>query len=185
MPVGFEIHPTIGIARLGASEGFFIGPEPGLAPPPSYRDGGGILRQAARFRIFRVDRDGIGAIRAADEITNGDAEIEWTVHLANRKATALKLTKPDKRRKRRTAGVCCRYCDRRGQGSDHRPWTAVSLSCQDEGRVRWRPISRDAGDAGRGPPRAIDRTAHRPRRTWPVRLRAPTRARRQPVDDAE
>ena len=53
MPLSFEIHPTIGIARLGASDGFFIGPEPDEPPPSSYRDAGGILRQAARFRIFR------------------------------------------------------------------------------------------------------------------------------------
>ena len=57
MSISFEIHPTIGIARLGASDGFFIGPEPDEPPPSSYRDAGGILRQAARFRIFRVERD--------------------------------------------------------------------------------------------------------------------------------
>src|SRR5262245_44480723 len=98
MPVSFEIHPTIGIARVGASDGFFIGPEPGEPSPASYRDGGGILRQAARFRIFRVDRDAKGAIRSADEITEDKAEITWTVHLANRKATAFKVIEPAKRR---------------------------------------------------------------------------------------
>ena len=34
----YEIHPAIGIARVGSSrlgsdEGFFIGPEPGGSPP--------------------------------------------------------------------------------------------------------------------------------------------------------
>ena len=88
MPVQFEIHPTIGISRLGTSDGFFIGPEPDAQPPTSYRDEGGILRQAARFRIFRVERDMTGAIVTANEITSDAANIEWTVHLANRKATA-------------------------------------------------------------------------------------------------
>ena len=98
MSIGFEIHPTIGIARVGASAGFYIGPEPDHAPPKSYRDAGGILRQAARFRIFRVDRDDAGAIRTAEEITAADAEIAWTVHLANRKATAHKVIRPTERR---------------------------------------------------------------------------------------
>jgi hypothetical protein len=34
----FEVHPAIGVARLGSSRdpgalGFFYGPEPGVAPP--------------------------------------------------------------------------------------------------------------------------------------------------------
>lgn len=37
MPVTYEIHPAIGIARLGKStdpvNGFFPGPEPDGAPP--------------------------------------------------------------------------------------------------------------------------------------------------------
>jgi hypothetical protein len=91
MPVQFEIHPTIGISRLGTSDGFFIGPEPDRPPPTSYRDEGGILRQAARFRIFRVERAATGAVVTANEITSDTADIEWTVHLANRKATAFRM----------------------------------------------------------------------------------------------
>lgn len=86
---GFEIHPAIGIARAGTSTGFFIGPEPGTAPPPTYRDAAGhLLRQAARFRIFRCEREGDGTLKSATEVTAADATIEWTVHLANRKGAA-------------------------------------------------------------------------------------------------
>jgi L-Lysine epsilon oxidase N-terminal len=67
-----EIHPAIGIARVGSShadsdEGFFIGPEPGSSPPPSYRDSAGNLkRQAARFRIFACQRDDNGRLLEAN-----------------------------------------------------------------------------------------------------------------------
>jgi hypothetical protein len=85
----FEIHPAIGIARAGNSTDFFVGPEPGGTPPAKYRDpAGGLLRQAARFRIFRVSRADDGTLRSAKEVTAADATIEWTVHLANRKGAA-------------------------------------------------------------------------------------------------
>jgi hypothetical protein len=85
----FEIHPAIGIARVGTSREFFVGPEPGLAPPGTYRDAtGALLRQAARFRIFRVSRAADGTLRSAKEMTAADATIEWTVHPANRKGAA-------------------------------------------------------------------------------------------------
>ena len=96
MSVSFEIHPTIGIARVGTSDGFFVGPEPDGTPPASYRDAGGILRQAARFRLFRVDRDDSGTILDAQEVTPDEGEVTWTVHLANRKATAFKVKDPSK-----------------------------------------------------------------------------------------
>jgi hypothetical protein len=58
----YRIHPAIGIARLGNSPDFFIGPElPGLPGNldetsgafRSFRDASGqILRQSARFRVF-------------------------------------------------------------------------------------------------------------------------------------
>ncbi len=83
----FKIHPAIGIARLGNSpDGYFIGPEiPGANAPPSggYKDSQmKVKRQAARFRIFAYDADG----KVVKEITAADAEIEWTVQLANKKA---------------------------------------------------------------------------------------------------
>lgn len=91
MAVSYEIHPTIGFARIGNSSGFFVGPEPDQPAPAAYRDQEGILRQAARFRIYRVERDAAGAVTSASEVTEGVADIEWTVHLANRKATGPRL----------------------------------------------------------------------------------------------
>ena len=92
----YSIHPAIGIARLGSSEGlvpdtnFFYGPEiPGVTPvlhDSSYRDAAGFLRrQAARFRVYEHD-DAAGT--APNEVTVGGdvASIRWTVHLANKKA---------------------------------------------------------------------------------------------------
>src|SRR5262249_8809843 len=87
-----KIHSSIGIARLGNSQGeFFIGPErPGDRTPPEggYKDAEGrVKRQAARFRIFGYDEQG----RLVREITNDDATISWTVHLANKKASWRKF----------------------------------------------------------------------------------------------
>jgi hypothetical protein len=76
--ITYEIHPAIGIARVGSShadsdEGFFIGPEPGQLPPANYRDPNGYLkRQAARFRIFACQRDDRGRLLEADELTLAD-----------------------------------------------------------------------------------------------------------------
>jgi hypothetical protein len=92
-----KIHPSIGIARLGDSNTFFIGPEEpggpntgladgkGSAVPP-FRSGGQVKRQAARFRIFLYS-----SVPGPNPVElNSDnpevAEIEWTVHLANKKA---------------------------------------------------------------------------------------------------
>lgn len=82
------IHPPIGIARVGDSEEeFFLGPEvpePLPAGPDSYRDGKGKLkRQAARFRVFGLNAAG----QAVAELHAGNAEVAWTVHLANKKAS--------------------------------------------------------------------------------------------------
>jgi len=98
-----RIHPAIGVARVGDSpDEYFIGPErPGrqVPPPPGdghprgqhptgYKDGAGrIRRQAARFRIFGYDEDH----ELVQELTAADADITWTVHLANRKAAAPKF----------------------------------------------------------------------------------------------
>lgn len=92
-----KVHPAIGVARVGdAPTAFFIGPErpfagnvgadsgAGSAVTASFRDGGKVKRQAARFRIFHYPLVGL------PEELNLDhpevAEIEWTVHLANKKA---------------------------------------------------------------------------------------------------
>ncbi|MBL8213779.1 MAG: LodA/GoxA family CTQ-dependent oxidase [Bryobacterales bacterium] len=81
------IHPAIGIARVGNSpDGFFVGPElpwPTAAPEGGYKDpAGAIKRQAARFRIYGYDESGC----VTEELTAADAEIRWTVHVANKKA---------------------------------------------------------------------------------------------------
>src|SRR5215510_10255338 len=81
------ISPGIGIARVGNSDlEYFIGPEvPHFVPAPTggYKDRSGALkRQAARFRIYGFNSDG----QVVKEITSTDAEINWTVHVANKKA---------------------------------------------------------------------------------------------------
>jgi len=87
---GCKIHPAIGVARVGDSpDGYFIGPErPGIPARPGdglFKDAAGrIKRQAARFRIFGYDEHG----EVVREIKADEAEISWTVHLANRKAAA-------------------------------------------------------------------------------------------------
>jgi len=84
-----RIHPAIGIARVGDSDSkFFVGPErrwdPALPKGESYRDADHkIKRQAARFRVFAYHDD-----FRVEELTSANAEITWTVHLANRKAIA-------------------------------------------------------------------------------------------------
>src|SRR5215211_212018 len=86
------IHPAIGIARIGNSEQeYFIGPEvPYPIPDPEggYKDASGALkRQAARFRIYGYDKCG----NIVAELNSDNAEIEWTVHVANKKASWYKF----------------------------------------------------------------------------------------------
>jgi hypothetical protein len=81
------IYPAIGVARLGNSENaYFLGPEvsdPLPEPPGFYRDAHGALkRQSARFRIYGLNAEG----QAVKELTRDNAEIHWTVHLANKKS---------------------------------------------------------------------------------------------------
>lgn len=82
------IYPAIGVARVGSSDEYFYGPEvidPLPLPPGSYRDKHKKLkRQAARFRIYGCNARG----QIVRELTgeDSDAEIEWTVELANQKA---------------------------------------------------------------------------------------------------
>lgn len=81
------IYPPIGVARVGNSQDeWFLAPEvPDPLPekPGFYRDATGALkRQAARFRIYGLDANGV----AVKELTASDAKIEWRVHLANKKS---------------------------------------------------------------------------------------------------
>ena len=81
------IHPAIGIARVGNSpDEWFLGPEtpgPHPMPPGGFKDDSGRLKpQAARFRLYGLDEND----QVVAEVTAGDADIRWTVHLANTKA---------------------------------------------------------------------------------------------------
>jgi len=100
----YAVHPAIGIARVGDSlDDYFIGPEAPDVPPslnkpgaPSgngkYKDEQGrIKRQGARFRVYEFTRDDSGRLTEVREITAADGQIEWQVHLANRKAAAPKF----------------------------------------------------------------------------------------------
>jgi len=90
MPVRFEIHPAIGIARVGTSDQHFIF-DGQNSTTTSRRDATAdrkMLRQAAEFRVYKCTRDAAGKLQAADEISTTGATINWSVHVANRKATA-------------------------------------------------------------------------------------------------
>ncbi len=85
-----RIHPAIGIARVGGSKEFLIGPEvpDEERKPPSPKYGfkdkdGQILRQAARFRIYGYDKDG----KVVAELTpDSSVDITWKVDVANTKS---------------------------------------------------------------------------------------------------
>jgi hypothetical protein len=84
--VSAKIHPAIGVARVGNSPEYFLGPEiPGVRPTGPFRDAEGrIKRQAVRYRVFGYDAQG----RAVKELTARDADITWTVHVTNGKAAS-------------------------------------------------------------------------------------------------
>lgn len=81
------IHPSIGIARVGNSpEEYFLVPDLINVPitdPGNFRDKEGrIKRQAAKFRLYGADDEG----NIIKELTSEDGDINWTVHVANKKA---------------------------------------------------------------------------------------------------
>ncbi|MGX2993034.1 LodA/GoxA family CTQ-dependent oxidase [Streptomyces sp. JNUCC 64] len=80
------VHPAIGVARVGDSaDGFFLAPETDTAPaapPDGYKDATGALkRQAVRFRLYGYNAAG----EPVAELTADNADIRWTVHVANAK----------------------------------------------------------------------------------------------------
>lgn len=81
------IHPGIGIARVGNSaDAFFLAPQV-VDPPPApvgfYRDPVGALkREACEFRVYGYNAAG----EVVAEIDARTAQLEWSVHVANRKA---------------------------------------------------------------------------------------------------
>jgi hypothetical protein len=112
----YQIHPGIGIARLGnSSTDFYLAPEatgalptdcdnngnPSLdangheEPVSSFKDDQGrIKRQAARFRVYVYDDANPGGreLKIGDQIQGLDShgklvDIQWTVYMANKKAT--------------------------------------------------------------------------------------------------
>lgn len=100
MPRRFRIHPSIGVARVGdAPDAFFIGPEQPGRPAnlegeifKSFRDDAGrIMRQAARFHVFEYfEDDSEGRLSSPKEVEINPTDvvdIEWRVHLANKKAS--------------------------------------------------------------------------------------------------
>ena len=103
-----RIHPGIGIARVGNSpDEYFIGPEAPCrprdvtAPSGGFKDAQGrVKRQAARFRIYAYDSEekilGELPVQGADDLEGGShagprAEVQWTVHLKNKKAAWYKF----------------------------------------------------------------------------------------------
>lgn len=99
MGLRYRIHPAIGIARMGNSTEHFIGPETPGVPANwdnangafrSFRDDSGrILRQGARFRVYAYTEDANGGLSTPSEVKIDGAvtDIEWRVHVANRKAS--------------------------------------------------------------------------------------------------
>ncbi|HEV7921240.1 MAG TPA: CTQ-dependent lysine 6-oxidase LodA [Thermoanaerobaculia bacterium] len=105
--VRYQIHPAIGVARLGDSpDSFYLEPETigglpiecdangnerrGADGKPEFvrkfKKDGRIRRQGARFRLFAFDAE--DPDDPGREVTLKDSEIEsvqWTVHLANKK----------------------------------------------------------------------------------------------------
>lgn len=100
----YAVFPPIGIARLGNSDGFFVGPEwPGGRGVEIAADGGEtdvasfkdpqfrVKRQAARFRLFEFADDAAPGRPA--QLPAG-ARIKWTVHLANKKSAIDRPPRP-------------------------------------------------------------------------------------------
>jgi hypothetical protein len=112
MTVTYKIHPAIGAARIGNSAEYYLAPEaagglpldpktgnpiyggPGVPPQNIYHDASGALKkQAARFKVFAYDnanpadsgtRVAVGTTKINGKTVTG---IEWTVYLANKKAS--------------------------------------------------------------------------------------------------
>ena len=107
MAISYEIHPRIGIARIGNSPSdFYLSPESVGGLPiecdsqgnailengqpvyvKQYKDTiGRIKRQAAKFYVFEKHGDQERKLSLHDEVDGVRIErIEWTVHVANKK----------------------------------------------------------------------------------------------------
>lgn len=90
----YKIHPAIGVARVGDSQEYYLGPEEAGGLPQEVRGGDvtvfrdgqqAMRRQAARFQIHAYDSPGANG-RRIQPGEGGIKDIRWTVHLANKKA---------------------------------------------------------------------------------------------------
>ena len=109
----FRIHPAIGFARLGDADrrpkegcGWFVGPERpaavlNAAPDGNYslpfKQGGRVMAQGVRFRVFEYRDGGAWEIVPGDQ-SHGVEKITWRVQLANRKAAFFRFLGPVGRR---------------------------------------------------------------------------------------
>lgn len=86
----YRIYPGIGIARIGNSKKFYIGPEsPSYSTQGPFKEHGKIKKQAARFRVYEFEIDEFGNERIVKEMIASDSvEINWEVHLKNKKAAS-------------------------------------------------------------------------------------------------
>jgi hypothetical protein len=112
MPTTYKIHPAIGSARVGNSAEYYLAPEapgtlpldpatgqpiyagPGVPAQSIFHDAAGALKkQAARFKVYAYDsanpadpgtRVQVGTTTVGGKTVTG---IEWTVYLANKKAS--------------------------------------------------------------------------------------------------
>jgi hypothetical protein len=96
----FRIHPAFGIARVGnaSRDTAFVGPElpgvpanfdPATGTFGPFKQGGLVRPQAAEFRVWEYEKLADGTLapkREAFAAEDGVLKIEWSVHLANRKA---------------------------------------------------------------------------------------------------
>ena len=93
----YKIHPAIGIARLGDSDEYFVGPEYSEEgwnkPLPPFKKGGKVKPQAARFRVFEyIEKGGKFVVnREINLDTTNIQYLKWEVHVANRKGSFFKF----------------------------------------------------------------------------------------------
>lgn len=92
--MGFSIHPSVGVARLGNSHGqFYLAPDKigglpfeadqygnQLGTINNFKDGAGLVRRQGQ--PFKIYQDGVELTLDSPNVES----IEWTVHLANKKA---------------------------------------------------------------------------------------------------
>ncbi|HEU4882577.1 MAG TPA: CTQ-dependent lysine 6-oxidase LodA [Longimicrobium sp.] len=92
--VTYRIHPAIGFPRVGnAPDAYYLEPTAvgGLPteahgperPVTEFKESGQVKRQAARFRIYRYE-EGQPPVEVSPG--NGLSSVQWTVHIANKKA---------------------------------------------------------------------------------------------------